>query len=266
MRAGDVLAKQAELSVESEVREILHARANKIELSVSKPDHLLGAFGDVLILEQAAGEPLMSEHKRGELVRFLASRPPLGEQKKTDLMLGHFNALDFGGWVQAFPDEKDLIRLDDDELAKTVRFLLTLDPVIVSKERLLLNLMQIRPDKQVELRGMLQSNIEELWKERGDLFQNWNWLHNFLGRLAAWEIIHPEAKEIFKLSPEEKKIITTFMRITSSIRGDLERFLRNACIVLAEEAVLQENGQIRIQMKKHQLAGRGPELPQRSAV
>lgn len=268
LRAGDVLAKHPEESVDLSVAKVLHKRAREFGLQPQELDSLRPKIADIFILEQAAGDPLISEELRREALQLISARPPfLDDTKKVELGSGHFRAISFGAWVELFPEEVDVVRLDDDELQNALSILQQRrEPRIVSRERLLLNLMQIRPDKQSELRAVtFEHDVNETWQDRDDVFDDWDKLKIFLGRLAAWQLIHPDEKEKYPLTAEEKKKVIDFMARMPPGQS-FEGFLRNACIVLAEEAVLQNNGQIRIQMKKRQLGSPGAKLPERPQI
>lgn len=278
LKASTVLHSEEELD-ESNVQRLLlqrkaqieaYARATLVstnpELGINSSN--LKTVADLILLDQTIGGQLLApDIKRELLVTFGGYNPALDPGALRDLIDGaEPGALIYAAWVQLVPEEADRVKLTDADLQTAIKQAeQSARSFVVTPQRLLVCLAQMRPDQYAQLASLisLEEFDEQVWQERAQFTKDLLLAHIFLETLAAVYILHPEARERFVLSTVEKEKLVHFASFVPIDPG--ASFLRNAAIVLAEEAVLQPNGQLQIRLRRKPMQRTEP-LPMRSQV
>lgn len=223
----------------------------------------LPKVADLLIVDQATHGQLLPINLKQHLLKLMEGKIPfLTPEAVTSLISGHHDSLKYAAWVQIFPDNPDWVRIDDVDVQFAIRNAVDV-PVVLSLESWMLCLMQVRPDRQADIKQVasVESFASGSWLNRSKAFESIRHLWVFLEALASIYIIHPEAREQLVLSDQEKRSILKAVRQLPPGPG-FESFLRNATIVLADGSELKPNGQIEIRSKP-KAVGSQQRLPER---
>lgn len=217
----------------------------------------------LLLLDQTVDNQLLPADLKQQVVPIYDRRKPiLDTELMTGLIEGYPRGLTCGAWVQVFPEEADWVRLEDADLQAAIRQL-GQGMGLVRPEQLVVNLMQIRPDQQAELRQLVDLDEFEQgpWSRRSADFEKLPPLMYFLEILSSVYLARPDARERFVLTQAQKDSIIRFSRQVPRGPG-FESFLQYAAIVLGDDTELKSNGQIEIRFKP-QAAGHVQPLPVR---
>lgn len=223
-----------------------------------------GSLADVLLVNRALGGKILGAEADAIKADSDLNRnaPILTDRAVSAIIQGSFST-SYGQWVQMFPDQADFVYLEDDRLNSAIRRLKTEpDQRAVPDERVVLNLMQLRPDQQEMLRKTFPFTDfkTRVWNERERAFKDLITMPKWLERLASMYVIDPSAREQFVLSADEIRALMKYIRTKGPV--GFESVMRDVTIILADEAELDSRGQIHIRFHPAPVTDAQP-LPER---
>lgn len=153
-------------------------------------------------------------------------------------------------WIQLFPRERAFKQVSDELLFQTQQDLedrhlddSQLDPLDFST---VVKMCVLRPDKKSDLAALVTfSNFKEWWENKQEMFTSRS-LSQFLAAFASYLLLHPEERTRLALTEAEQQQALKLIRGGKYGRTQTLDLLKNAAIVLAERAEIDERGKIQV--------------------
>lgn len=234
------------------------------ELSTDKTS-LLYPVSAVRMLEEELGVDILGLEQENLMTQLSALLMTMSEEQRKEFATEIPRALPQVGWIQLFPEEFKKVELDDATFDAALHQVIRLksDTNILP---FVLILSILRPDRRKEMADLTDVDYFErtTWNERQGVF-NSPQLGFFLGKYASFLLVHPEERPKFTLGGEEKQQLLQGIQAGKYPDSQTGPMLKNAMIVLAESAYIDERGKIQVEWIKPEMKQKAP-LPVRSQM
>lgn len=268
-----------EAEPEFDLRQVARSKAEEVEhevswgVSVIDPslytEGFLWRLANARLVERGLGLQLISPEKN-ERLDLAAHNTNLSLNGRQLQMLIHNpeSLAQLAAWVQCYPEEREKVAIDNKTFVGIFgQFHSTLHQESYLRKAVFL--LQLFPDERERLRRNVtaehfQQFIVDTRKQEYLLDEQK--VEEYMAFLADYLLIHPEDRDRFSLTPPERQIIQRSLRKLQDDAHPTVGKLRDAAIIFAEDAQIDDRGVIEITYPPSQIKSARPELPARSAI
>lgn len=233
----------------------------------------LWQLGSVTVIEQGMGVQLIDPVKRKKVFDPISHQisftlPP--SKYVRDWGIHPHILAQLAGWVQSYPDEREKAQREIqgrqyEDIVRTI----TRRSNTGGHLRMVALLLQLRPDERERIQALapqtyFQTQIVD--KQKAQYLLPGRNIEMYVRWLADYLTIHPEDRQQFSLSQAEQEMIEHNLQKPENAFFPTVGKLRDAAIIFAEDAKVDERGVIQITYPPRQIQSARPELPVRPAI